>query len=274
MWSMNSRISSRASGRANHCMLFFTKICMAVQWIERARSIAMLTPPRMDMCAPSRICELRLTICDFFVCRTIGLIENRKSKNLKYFWVPVRFLQAPCACVFEEFVHRREQHAGAVHVQAQTEIEFVVEKMNIAVTQHAEERASGLEIVGVNNAVLDLEIRGPCARDAVSAAGEDFIQNSRERPEDRDGEDVAIAYLHFSIAAHRAPISAQTGEIIRAFQHALRGLVVVVQISQQGKIDLAYRDACPVTGIISRQRDVSISTQGAGEKSAADISDL
>src|SRR5438270_8558301 len=154
-------------------MLFFTKICMAVQWIERARSIAMLTPPRMDMCAPRRICELRLPIWDFLVRRSIGLIEN-----LKYFWVPIGFLQVPCAFVFEKFVHCREQHAGSVHVQAQTEIEFVVEKMNIAVTQHAEERAGGLESVGVSNAVLDLEIRGPCARDAVSAAGEDFVQNS------------------------------------------------------------------------------------------------
>ena len=44
-----------ASGRANHCMLFFTKICMAVHWIEQARSIAMCAPPPIDMCAPRRI---------------------------------------------------------------------------------------------------------------------------------------------------------------------------------------------------------------------------
>jgi hypothetical protein len=36
-------------------MLFFTKICIAVHWIDRARSIAMFAPPRMDMCAPMSI---------------------------------------------------------------------------------------------------------------------------------------------------------------------------------------------------------------------------
>ena len=35
--------------------LFFTNICIAVQRIDRARSMAMLTPPRMDMCAPRRM---------------------------------------------------------------------------------------------------------------------------------------------------------------------------------------------------------------------------
>src|ERR1044072_855233 len=42
-------------GRANHCMLFFTNICAAVQSIDRARSIARWTPPPIDMWAPSRI---------------------------------------------------------------------------------------------------------------------------------------------------------------------------------------------------------------------------
>ena len=50
--------------------------------------------------------------------------------------------------------------------------------MDVAVTQHAEERASGFKIVGVNNAVLDLEIRDRRARNAVSAAGQNFVQNS------------------------------------------------------------------------------------------------
>jgi len=36
-------------------MLFFTKICIAVQSIEQERSIARWTPPPIDMCAPSRV---------------------------------------------------------------------------------------------------------------------------------------------------------------------------------------------------------------------------
>jgi hypothetical protein len=34
---------------ANHCMLLFTKICIAVQSIEQARSIALSAPPAVDM---------------------------------------------------------------------------------------------------------------------------------------------------------------------------------------------------------------------------------
>src|ERR1700752_2556534 len=78
--------------------------------------------------------------------------------------VPIGFLQAPRAGVFEKFVNRHQHHAWTFHAQAQTEIEFVVQKMNIAVAEHAEEQASSFEIVGMNNAILDLEGRGRCAR--------------------------------------------------------------------------------------------------------------
>jgi hypothetical protein len=37
---------------------------MAVQLIERARSIAMCTPPPIDMWAPRRIFDRRLSNCD------------------------------------------------------------------------------------------------------------------------------------------------------------------------------------------------------------------
>ena len=40
------RISAVDNGRANHCMLFFTKICIALHSIEQARSIAMSPRPR------------------------------------------------------------------------------------------------------------------------------------------------------------------------------------------------------------------------------------
>jgi len=53
-----------------------------VQPIDLARSIAMLTPPRMDVCAPRTICELRFPICDFLLSRAIASIKiaNRKSE--------------------------------------------------------------------------------------------------------------------------------------------------------------------------------------------------
>src|SRR5213593_3132378 len=126
MWSMNSRISSRTSGRANHCMLFFTNICMAVQWTERARSIAMLTPPRMDMCAPRRIADRGLRIDDWD-CKSrsrsffIPQSELANPQPLKHLWMPIGLLEASFAGVLEKLVHRSEQHAGPLHVQPQTE---------------------------------------------------------------------------------------------------------------------------------------------------------
>ena len=47
--------------------------------------------------------------------------------------------------------------------------------MNIAVTQHAKQRAGGFEIVSMNSGLLDLKIRGRVAGDAVSTAGDDGV---------------------------------------------------------------------------------------------------
>src|SRR5437867_12599054 len=158
-------------------MLFFTNICIAVQRIDRARSMAMLTPPRMDMCAPSRICELRLPICDFLVPRAIAQSRSQ-IESLKSLRMPIGFLEASFADVFEEFIHRHQHYAGPFHVQPQIELKFIIEKMNVAVAEHTEERASGLEILGVNNGVFDGEFGVCFVGDAVSAAGQDVVQNS------------------------------------------------------------------------------------------------
>src|SRR3954452_13427925 len=156
-------------------MLFFTNTCMAVQPIDRARSMARLGPPRMDMCAPSRIRELPLAVCDFLVSRVI--VCNRKSQigNLKSLRVPIRFFEAPFADVFEKFIHRHEHYAGAFHIQSQIEIEFVIEKMNVAVAEHTEQRATGLEILSVDNAVAHCESGVRFTGDAVSTAGNDVV---------------------------------------------------------------------------------------------------
>ena len=50
--------------------------------------------------------------------------------------------------------------------------------MNVAVSKHAKKGAGRFEIICVNDAVLHFEIRGRVARDAVTAAGDDFVQNS------------------------------------------------------------------------------------------------
>src|SRR5277367_4702360 len=48
----NCAISSSASGGANHCLLFFTKIWAAVNPHAWARPIAWETPPLVEVCAP------------------------------------------------------------------------------------------------------------------------------------------------------------------------------------------------------------------------------
>src|SRR5437763_13118668 len=93
-------------------------------------------------------------------------------------WAPIRLLQAPCAGVFQKFIHWCEQHAGSLHVEPQTEIELIIEKMDVAMTQHAKERAVCVEIVGMNGSLIDLEVCTRFVRDAVSAAGKNPIQNS------------------------------------------------------------------------------------------------
>src|SRR5438477_3378721 len=56
------------SGRANHCMLFFTNIWIAVHLIEQPRSIAVCTPPPIDMCTPRRS----------FVMSTVAAVSDRR----------------------------------------------------------------------------------------------------------------------------------------------------------------------------------------------------
>ena len=92
--------------------------------------------------------------------------------------MPIGFLEAPFAGVFEKFVHWHQHYTRPFHVQPQIEIEFIIQKMNVATAEHTEERTSGLEILGVNDAVLDGEFGVCLVRDAVSATRNDMVQNS------------------------------------------------------------------------------------------------
>jgi hypothetical protein len=89
--------------------------------------------------------------------------------------MPIGFLEAPFADVFEKFVHWHQHYTRPFHVQPQIEIEFIIQKMNVATAEHTEERTSGLEILGVNDAVLDCEFGVRFMSDAVPATGHDVI---------------------------------------------------------------------------------------------------
>ena len=72
--------------------------------------------------------------------------------------MPVRLRDAAFAFVFEKFVHRREENAGAGGLDPDIEVEFVFEEMQVAVADHSEKFAGDFEIVGVNDALLDREV--------------------------------------------------------------------------------------------------------------------
>ncbi len=177
---------------------------------------------------------------------------NRKSaiENLKSLGVPIRFFQASFADIFEKFIHRREQHAGPIRVHPHFEVQFVVEKMNVAVAKHAEECAGGFEIAGVNDCVLNGESRAGFACDAVAGAGHNMVQDFRKRTENRDGEYIAVGYFHFSVAAHGAGIAPEPGKIVATAQLAARSLILVIKIGQMREIDPGNGDAGMIMRIV------------------------
>ena len=87
--------------------------------------------------------------------------------------MPIRILQAAFAFVFEKFVNRRQQYTRSFWIDSDLEVEFVVQKMNIAAPEHGEKSSRDLEIVGVNDCFLDGEIGGRIPRDAVAGAQDD-----------------------------------------------------------------------------------------------------
>src|SRR5690349_14319185 len=121
--------------------------------------------------------------------------------------MPIWFLEAPFSGVFEKFIHRHEHYTRSFHIEPQIEVEFVIQKMDIAVAEHAEERACGLEVLSVNDAVFDGEFGVCFMGNAVSASGHDMIQNSRERSENRYGKDVSVAHFNFSLSTHGPPVT-------------------------------------------------------------------
>src|SRR5205807_5592374 len=100
------------------------------------------------------------------------------------FRMPVRLGEGPFAFVFEEFVNRRQNNACAFGTDADVEIEFVVEKIDVATSEHIEKFSGHIEILGMNDSVLDRNGRSGVASDAVAGAWHHVIQDSRERAKD------------------------------------------------------------------------------------------
>src|SRR6202011_3366986 len=124
-----------------------------------------------------------------------GIRHSSFSDSLESLRVPVRLGDAAFAFVFEKFVHRREHDPGAPGFDPDIEVEFILQKMNVAVTDHAKELAGNFEIVGVNDPILDGEIGLGLPREAVAGAGNNGGDQLGERAEDRDREDIAVGHF-------------------------------------------------------------------------------
>src|SRR5258707_15012511 len=90
--------------------------------------------------------------------------------------MPVRVVEAAFALVFEKFIDWCEQQAGALRRNANIEIEFVVQEINVAIAEHREPSAGDFEIVGMKHAILCREGR---LRLASNAVADDFARQKR-----------------------------------------------------------------------------------------------
>src|ERR1039457_5950204 len=108
--------------------------------------------------------------------------------------MPIRMGKAAFAFVFEKFIHRRKKDAGAARVDPHIEIEFVFEKLHIAVTDHSEKLSGAVKTVGVNPAILDREGRIGVSRHAVADARNYFCEQIGKRSENGNREDVAVSH--------------------------------------------------------------------------------
>ena len=100
--------------------------------------------------------------------------RNLKIENLKSLRVPIRFREAAFALVFEKFVDGREHNAAEhVRINPHVEIQFVIEKVNVSVSDHAKKISADFEVAGMSDAVLDREIGVRFVGDAVTGPGND-----------------------------------------------------------------------------------------------------
>src|SRR5579884_163529 len=202
---------------------------------------------------------------------------GKASPSLKSLRVPVRFFQSAFCLVFEEPVHGREHDSRPFGADMRVEIDFVVEKIDFSMPNHAEELPGHIEIVGMNDSIPYCESRAGFAGNAVTGARHNMIQDFRDRPENRDGKHVSVGDRHFSRAAHSAWVEAHSFEIIGSAELATHGAVMIVaeiEAGETGKIQIAYSQRSPITGIVSRERNLRVASQGSGEDVSANVQKL
>src|SRR6476660_5730168 len=76
-------------------------------------------------------------------------------KHSENFRVPIRLLQTAFGLIFEKFIERSENGSGSAGVNANVKIDFVIEKIGVALLHHAEGAAIDVKIRGADNAIFE-----------------------------------------------------------------------------------------------------------------------
>ena len=116
--------------------------------------------------------------------------------------MPIRLFQAAFGFVFEKFIERSENEARSAGVNTHVKIDFVIEEMCVALSDHAKGAAIDVKIRGADNAIFDCERHIRFPRHAITHARHDLVENVRKRAKERDGKDVTIADFHLAFAVH------------------------------------------------------------------------
>src|SRR5881392_3681187 len=112
---------------------------------------------------------------------------RRNDDISENFRVPIRLFQAAFGLVFEKFIERSENEAGSAGVNANVKIDFVIEKMRVALSHHAKGAAIDVKIRGADNAIFDCERHIRYTRHAITHARHDFVENVGKRAKERNG---------------------------------------------------------------------------------------
>src|SRR4029077_10985255 len=97
--------------------------------------------------------------------------------------VPIWLFQAAFGFVFEKFIERSEDEAGSAGVNPNVKIDFVIEKMCVALSHHAKSASIHVKIRGANEAILNGERHIRFSRHAITHARHDFVEDVRKRTE-------------------------------------------------------------------------------------------
>src|SRR5947209_12654731 len=117
----------------------------------------------------------------------------------------------------------------------------------------------------MDRSILNRETGLGIAGDAVSEAGNDRAEQSRERSEHRNGKNIAVGDVDLAAPLHQSRIVAYAGEIVDAAQLPMSCFVTPIKIGQTWEIERVDRQLRCITLIVVSQRNVGGSAHVPGK---------